>query len=180
MDKKKWLSAGAGAGLGLTASRIMDLSLIGACVATATGTVAFAGYMMMRGDHTPLINGMQYLAIYAQPSHPRHVADAQRPEAVDMAPVGALSRDGQDRTSGYQLVGAEPRFAWLRQGDHIFAVHPGDEVARLGKIASIEQRDGRWTLVDEKGATLIASALVDPTGSAGGRFGKPMIFGAER
>ena len=61
------LSSAAAAGL--AAARAVDLALIGGGVATATGAVGFAGYMSVAGDHEPRINGMEYLAIFAQPSH---------------------------------------------------------------------------------------------------------------
>jgi len=50
-------------------------------------------------------------------------------------------------------------------------------VPRLGRVAGIEQRDGRWTLVDDKGAELIVSSQAELPASAGGRFDKRMIFG---
>jgi hypothetical protein len=173
MDSKKPMAALAGAFAGVAATRLLDLALIGGCLATAAGAVGFAGYMTMAGEHSPFINGMQYLAIFAQPSHPHRVG-------VDMNPVGAIPPETKFRVGGYQLVGAEARFAWLREGDRIFAVHPGDDVPRLGKIGSVEQRDGRWTLLDPKGTALLVSSLIDLPPSAGGRFDKRMIFGADQ
>jgi hypothetical protein len=177
MDKKKPLAVAIGAALGVGVARLADIALISGLLATAGGAVTFAGYMTMRGGQTPLINGMQYLAIFAQPSHP--APDA--PRTLDMNPVGAIPRDTKDDAKilagGYALVGAKPTYAWLRQGNRIFAVRPGDDVPSLGHVAGIEQRDGRWTLVDDKGATLIVSALADLAPSEGGRFGKRMIFG---
>jgi len=178
MDKKKSLAAVLGAFMGLGSARVGDLVLIGGSLATATGAVALAGYMIMRGEGSPLINGVQYLAIFAQPSHPHGLDGAPSPDDVDMSPVGAISHGGKDQISGYQLVGAQEHFAWIRQGARIFAVHPGDDVPRLGRVGGIELRDGRWTLVDEKGGTLLVSALVEVAPSAGGRFDKRMIFGA--
>ncbi len=78
---------------------------------------------------------------------------------------------------GYWLVGAQPQFAWLREGNRIFSVRPGEEVPRLGRIAAIVERDGRWTLVDSKGAALIVSGQPELSPSAGAKFGKRMIFG---
>lgn len=174
MDKKKSLAALIGAAFGLAAVRAVDLALIGATLATAVGTVGFAGYMTLRGDHEPHINGIEYLAIFAQPRHVSHPADKP---PVDMNPVGAIGRDDKTQVAGYSLVGAQASYAWLRSGDRIFAVRPGDDVEKLGHVAAIEQRDGRWALIDDKGAALIVSAFADltPTGSV--RFGKKMIFG---
>jgi hypothetical protein len=177
MAKKKSLAAGVGAVAGMAAGRAVDLALIGGGLATAAGAVGFAGYMVMTGGRAPLVNGTEYLAIFGQPSHP-HVGDgAPNPADIDMNPLGAISSDGKDRVGGYQMVGAQEHFAWLREGDRIFAVRPGDEVARLGRIAGIEKREGRWALVDDKGGTLIVSALAEVVPSASGKFDKQMIFG---
>jgi len=178
MDKKRSLAAILGGLTGLASARVADLALICGSVVTATGAVALAGYMITRSEHSPLINGVQYLAIFAQPSHPHRVDGAPGPADIDMNPVGAISHDGKDQISRYQLVGAQEHFAWIREGARIFAVHPGDDVPRLGRVAGIELHDGRWTLVDEKGGTLLVSALAEVAPSARGRFDKRMIFGA--
>jgi hypothetical protein len=175
MDKRKSLAALVGAALGVGAARLADLALFGGLVATAGGAVTFAGYMTMRGSHTPLINGMQYLAIFAQPN--RHGQGDEAAPSVDMNPVGAIPAETKVEAGGYALVGAKPSYAWLRAGNRIFAVRPGDDVPQLGHVSAIEQRDGRWTLVDDKGRTLIASALTEIAPPEGGRFEKRMIFG---
>ncbi|MDE3176275.1 MAG: hypothetical protein KGM15_09260 [Pseudomonadota bacterium] len=175
MDSKKSLAAALGAATGLAAARVVDLALIGASVFTAASAVGFAGYMTLTGVGKPMIFGMDHLAIFAQPSHP-HRAEAAKFGPPDTNPIGALPHD-KDHVSGYTLVGAQARFAWLREGNRIFAVRPGEEVPRLGRVAAIEQREGRWTLVDEKGAAMIVSALVDIMPTGGVRFGKKMIFG---
>ena len=168
MDKLKQLSALGGALLGIGAARMIDFALIGGSLATAAGAVGFAGYMTMVGAREPYINGVKYLAIFAQPSH-----GVKRPANIDMTPLGAIAPD----VKGYSLVGARPTYAWLRSGDHIFAVKPGDDVKGLGRVQTIEQRDGRWALIDKYGAVLIASAIADPDPSTGaGKFNKPMIF----
>ncbi len=161
-----------------TAGRLLDLALIGALVCTAAGAVAFAGYETLINDHMPKVNGMQYLAIFAQPNS--HTNAAQGEAALDMAPVGALSRAAPEQTAGYSLTGAQPGLAWLREGDRFFAVSPGDEVPRLGRVAAIEPRDGRWALIGERGETLIAGAAVEIADPTGGRFDKRMIFGDAR
>ena len=72
MDKKKPLAAALGAALGIGVARLGDIVLMSGLIATAGGAVTFAGYMTMCGGQTPLVNGMQYLAIFAQPSRPAH------------------------------------------------------------------------------------------------------------
>ncbi len=180
MDKKKSLAALAGAAFGFGLARLGDLALIGGSLATAAGAVTFAGYMTMRGGGTPHINGMQYLAIFAQPHHHARGDESQAPHGLDMNPVGAIPRAPKADVAGYALVGAKESYAWLRDGNRIFAVRPGDDVPRLGHVASIEQREGRWALVDDKGATLIVSALAELAPVGGGRFDKRMIFGNDR
>jgi hypothetical protein len=177
MDKKKTFSAALGAALGIGVARLGDIALMSGLVATAGGAVTFAGYMTMRGGQTPLINGMQYLAIFAQPSRPAHEGDSPPTAKLDMNPVGAIPRDAKIEAGGYALVGAQSSYAWLRAGNRIFAVRPGDDVPRLGHVAAIAQRDGRWALVDDKGATLIAGALAEIAPAEGARFDKRMIFG---
>ena len=156
----------------IAASRVTDMALIGAALATAVGAVAFAGYMTLGDVREPLINGMEHLAIFAQPSHPKNGSPK-----LDMTPIGAVPHALKDNTGGYALVGAQPQFAWLREGNRIFAVRPGDEVPRLGRVAAIERRNERWALVDDSGATLLVSAVAELAASDGGRFSKRMIFG---
>lgn len=175
MDNNKSLATLVGAAVGFGAARLADWALVAGSLATALGAVGLAGYMTLAGGGKPHINGMQYLAIFAQPSHPAHPAEGQ--SGVDMNPVGAIPPDAQTKVNGYALVGAKASYGWLREGDHIFAVRPGDDVPRLGHVASIEQRDGRWALVDGKGAPLIISAVVALAPDDGGRFEKRMIFG---
>ena len=175
MADRNWLAAIAGAMTGAAASRV-DVALVAGSLATAAGAVAFAGYMTMSGVQGPLVNGMQYLAIFAQPNRGAHVG----PAGVDMSAVGAIPHDLIDHVGGYALVGAQERYAWLREGNRIFAVRPGDDVPRLGRVAAIAERDGRWVLVDDKGVTLIAGAIVDLAPASSRRFGKRMIFSADR
>ena len=179
MDKKKSLATALGAATGLAAARVIDLMLIGGGMFTAAGAVGFAGYVTLTGVSAPMVFGMDHLAIFAQPSHPHRVEAPDKFGPVDMNPVGAIPHE-RDHVNGYALVGAQARFAWLREGNRIFAVRPGEEVPRLGRIAAIEQRDGRWTLLDEKGAAMIVSAVPDLAPSAGGRFDKRMIFGLDK
>ena len=149
------------------------LTLIGGGVATAAGAVAFAGYITL-ADHEPYINGLQHLAIFAQPStHPARPAATN----IDMAPTAAIPHEVKDRAAGYSLVGAQAGLAWLREGNRIFPVRPGDEPPRLGRIAAIEQREGRWALVNEKGETLLVTGLVELSDPPPGKFSKRMIFG---
>ena len=178
MGEKKTAAAAAGAVLGFGAARLIDFALIGGSIAAAAGSVAFAGYMTMTaGDRSPLIYGMDHLAIFAQPS--RHLGHDEA-QPVDASPVGALPPGAKDHVEGYSVVGAQSDFAWLRNGNRIFAVHIGDEVPRLGRVAAIERREGRWTLLDLNGNVLIAAAKSEIMAPGPGRFEKPLIFGNGR
>ena len=176
MDKKKTTSAVAGAVFGLGAARLVDLALICGSLATAAGAVGFAGYMTLAGGQRPHINGLEYLAIFAQPSH-RATETKAPPNGLDMNPVGALPSPPKIEAGGYALVGAKETYAWLREGNRIFAVRPGDDVPRLGHIGAIARQGDRWAILDEKGATLIVSAISEIAPSADGRFDKKLIFG---
>ncbi len=174
MGKKKSFAALAGAILRLAAARFVDLALIAATIAVAVAAVAFAAYMTWSQRREPLINGLQYLAIFAQPSRSGRAEPGAK---LDMAPLGAIGREAKESVAGYALVGAQPRFAWLREGNRIFAVRPGDDVPRLGHVAAIESRDGRWALTDENGATLIVGSISELAPTQGARFSKRLIFG---
>ena len=177
MASTKFWATLAGGAAGIAAARAVDLALIGGGVITAASAVGFAGYVMLAGDHETHVNGMEYLGIFGAPNHGVHVAGKSDAAKLDERPVGAIRRELKDNVSGYWLVGAQPQYAWLREGNRIFSVHPGEEVPRLGRIAAIVERDGRWTLVDDKGEELIVSGVAELPESAGGKFGKRMIFG---
>lgn len=189
-------AAGAGVITGASAaisSRIGDLALIGSGVATATAAVTFAGVMLMQGDHAPNINGMQYLAVFAQPSKALRPGDpatplstaaaaAHEPQAtVDMEPVGAISARPMPHPN-YELISAGMDRAWVRDGDRIFAVHIGDDVPNLGKIEDIVWTDGHWALIGADKVALLASgeAAAPKKNGAGGLHQKKMIFGTDQ
>lgn len=184
---------GAAASL-VVSTRFVDIALISSGIAAAVGSVAFAGAMLMQGDHPPNVNGMQYLAIFARPSSGTHmepdapsspapapeqtqVAAAPQPSpTLDMAPTGAIGPKGIPARSDYELVAAQPERAWLRAGERILAIHPGDDVPGLGKVREIALIDGRWALLGENdGVLLIAGEAAGPKGK-GGLPQKRMIF----
>ena len=102
MDNKKTFAALIGAAAGFASARAADLALVGAGLATATGAVGFAGYMILAGDHEPHINGMEYLAIFAQPSrHPTREDDKSDDGKVDVSPVGSIPHEVKDNVAGY-------------------------------------------------------------------------------
>ena len=58
-----------------------DIALIGAGVTSAAASVVFAVVMIGQGDHAPMINGLEYLAVFGQP-HRAAIAAATPPAAV--------------------------------------------------------------------------------------------------
>ncbi len=185
---------------------IGDIALVGAGVAMAVGSIVFAAAMLGQGDHPPRINGMQYLAIFAKPRGSAQPRLAQSPvvaataprvvgatldmtptgavarDAVDMAPTGSIPRGAAGESNApetYRIIAIEPDMAWLSNGAEIRVVRPGDVAPGLGRIASIMQRDGRWALIGESGATLLTSDKPDPqeAGKGDGPFARRMIFG---
>jgi hypothetical protein len=197
-----------GAAPRVTKKRVGDFALVGAGAAMAVGSIVFAGAMLLDDNHAPRINGMQYLAIFAKPrgSPPPALAQA-RPAAaaprvaaaaldmaptgaiahgpvgpLDMAPTGAIARGPAGESAAaepYRIVAIEPGMAWLSNDSEIRVVKPGDVVPTLGRVGSIERRDGRWALVDESGATLLATdkPIAGALGDADGPFARRMIFG---
>ena len=185
-----------------------DVALIAGGLMSAAASIVFAAAMLTRGDQAPLVNGMQYLAIFGQPrlhavpsaatdvaaapspATPARVAAAAAPAAparaqagksIDFDPTGAIFHYGPDgtlETDPYRLVAVEPGMAWLRNSAEMRVVKPGDVAPGLGRIAAIVMRDGHWALVDDSGASLLTS---EPEGAEAAKdpFSRRMIFGGE-
>jgi len=129
-------------------------------------SMAFAAYMMAYGGGKIRINGMEHLAIFAQPRGPAGVVGPVPPRAdaapqVDMAATGSLAASAGKATADarpVQIVAAQADRVWLRIDGAIRAAAPGDRVPGLGRIGSIVARNGGWVLLDDKGAELLAVA----------------------
>ena len=174
----KWLGSNYGEAPSALA-KAADLSLIGGSLAVAAGSVVFAG-VMLTTDRPPGVTGTQYLAIFAQPKGATRAVKEAEKSGLDMAPVGAIGAIGERAFKGYVLVGAEPGFAWLREGDRVFSVRPGDQVARLGKVRAVEEVEGRWTVFGDGGSELISSASAASLAAAPAKpppFAHRMILG---
>lgn len=174
-----------GASAGYVTARLIDIALVSTGVAAAVGSAGFAGYMLVQGDHPPQVNGMQYLAIFAQPSSgPKRPAPgsssppapaapqvAQAP-AIDTAPLGAIDASQRRAAPEYELVAAARDHAWVRSGARILSVRPGDTIPDLGKVSEIAWREGQWILIGEDG-----KPILDDDGRA--RVSKPLIVGGQ-
>ncbi len=147
-------------------------------------SIAFAVYMLAYGGGKTRVNGMEYLAIFAQP---RGLAGegpiknvAPRPVAatpvIDIATTGSLAaaagKSAQD-SRPVEIVAARADRVWLRMDGAIRSAAPGDTVAGLGRIGAIAARNDGWVILDEKGATLLT---VEKGTNGASLFGRKMIF----
>jgi hypothetical protein len=126
-------------------------------------SMAFAVYMLAYGGGRTRINGMEHLAIFAQPRGPGgFVADpppsAEAQAALDMAATGSLAASAGDVGTGprpIEMVAAQADRVWLKIDGTIRAATPGDSVAGLGQIGAIVSRGDGWAVLDDKGADLL-------------------------
>jgi len=72
-----------------------------------------------------------------------------------------------------EIIAARADRVWLRIDGAIRAAVPGDDVPRVGRIASIVPRDGGWALLDDRGATLLTGAK---RGNGASLFTRKRIF----
>jgi len=151
--------------------------------ALAGMSFAFAVYMLAYGGGKTRINGLEHLAIFAQP---RGTAGAPRPAdypepptvdgGVDMATTGSLNASGgmaPPEPRPVEIVAARADRVWLRIDGTIRSAVPGDSVAGIGHIGAIVARDGGWVVVDDKGAALLA---VTKGANGAALFGRDRIF----
>ena len=139
--------------------------------------------MVALGDHQPRINGMQYLAIFAQPRGAGRAAEsaALKPPppvaAVDPTPTGSIrppAPRAAPANAPAEIVTADRARAWVKIDGTIRAAAPGDALPGLGRIDAIVERDGRWILLDDAGKELAAGAKGQ--GNATAAFSRPLIF----
>ena len=138
-------------------------------MALASLSMAFAMYMLAYGGGKTRINGMDHLAIFAQPRGPGGAvrgptppsADASKP--VDMEATGSLAGSTGQVTSQaaptprpVEIVAAEADRVWLKIDGAIRMAAPGETVAGLGRIGAIVARNGGWVLLDDMGKELLS------------------------
>ena len=137
-------------------------------MALASLSMAFAMYMLAYGGGKTRINGMDHLAIFAQPRGAGNVVrDSARPSAdaskpVDMEATGSLAAStgqamGQVAPTRrpVEIVAAEADRVWLKIDGAILMAAPGDTVAGLGRIGAIVARNDGWAVLDDKGQELL-------------------------
>jgi hypothetical protein len=148
-------------------------------------SIAFAVYMLAYGGGKTRVNGMEYLAIFAQPRGPAGIAPAIKAPAplplagapaLDVATTGSLAVSAGNAAQDarpVEIVAARANRVWLKIDGAIRAAAPGDNVAGVGRIGAIVARNGGWVLLDDKGATLLTVAR-DANGAS--LFARKMIF----
>ncbi len=141
-----------------------EIALRAVGTALAGLSVAFAGYMLAQGGGRVRVNGMEHLAIFAQP---RGAASAANPlilpslaapaKPLDMLATGSFdaSRSRASAPRPVEILAARADRVWLRIDGIIRAASPGEAVPGVGHIGSIVPRDGGWALLDDNGATLL-------------------------
>jgi hypothetical protein len=135
-------------------------------MALASLSAAFAMYMLAYGAGRTRINGMEHLAIFAQPRGPGGAVRGAPPPAdasaaVDMAATGSLAASaGQAALEArpVEIVAAEAGRVWLKVDGAIRTAAPGDNVAGIGRIGAIVAHNGGWVLLDDKGKELLGVA----------------------
>jgi hypothetical protein len=133
-------------------------------MALASLSAAFAMYMLAYGAGKTRINGMEHLAIFAQPRGPGGAVRGPTPPTpdapppVDMAATGSVAGSASPAAAGarrIEIVAAQADRVWLKIGGGIHMAAPGDNVAGLGRIGAIIARNGGWAVLDDKGAELL-------------------------
>ena len=117
-----------------------DFALVSAGVATAVGSIVFAGAMLLEGNHEPRVNGLQYLAIFAKPRGSSRPALAESPtvaaanrrvagDALDMAPTGSIAQGAPDKAPTGSIAQDAPDKAPTRS-----IAHDAPDMAPIGSI----------------------------------------------
>ncbi len=149
------------------------LGTIGCAIAVASGS--FGLYMNLYGPSEPDVNGREYLTIFAQASHrsksfaPVDAAGAlarSDSPGIDPAPTGSIL-DGKAQHEDPATGGVGPAKPSLLKDfrlrdvfgdtalveDHarLRIVQVGTVLSGAGRVMSIEQHDGQWSVVTSEG-----------------------------
>ena len=155
-----------------------DVVLRALGAALAGLSISFAAYMIAFGGYRVRVNGMEHLAIFAQPRGPAHATPPEPPiilSPLDMTATGSFTPPADPRLKPRPVEGVAARAdrAWLIIDGMIRVAAPGDDLPHLGHVAKITPRDGGWALLDEKGGTLL---FVPKHANGAAMFSKRMIF----
>lgn len=119
-------------------------------IGLAAGSIAFAVHMSGQSG-APRINGVEHLAIYAQPNT---LADRHaRANGIDFTPIGATPIMGSQLTlAGYQLVEVVSGAALIRGPDgRVRRVVVGERLAGAGRVIKFGRIEGKWLVVTDAG-----------------------------
>ena len=181
----------AGIAASASAWSLADATLVGAGLGAAGASVAFAGFMVAQDTRPTRVNGLEYLAIFAQPNGARRPAEGSPPSSepvrqlatsqIDDAPTGSIGSarfPGSPPDNAFHLVSGRRDLVWVRQGSTIRAVRPGDSLPGLGPVGAIVRRGESWALLDVGGAVLLGPNADDDAGAPSPvkRFSKSLIF----
>ncbi len=153
-------------------------------VLIACCSLAFAGYMMADVDRPARIVGMEYLSIFARPSHSLIAAEPPKapasveatnnfaPQSVDPTPTGSIREssvsarpldlivspvrelDPKAPPSAYKLLEVSDGEALIESETGFRRVKVGDVLPDLGRVKTIEKRGDHWLLTTQNGAPL--------------------------
>lgn len=162
----------------------VDRLLAASGVAIACSSLAFAGYMLADSDRPPRIAGMEYLSIFARPSHSLVtaarlkapvVAEATNqpaPQSIDPTPTGSIldkaasgrpvnliltpmrNIDPKPPSSPYRLLNVSNGEALIASQSGFHRVRAGDILPDLGRVNAIEKRGDHWVLLTQNGSAL--------------------------
>jgi hypothetical protein len=124
-------------------------------VALAGGSLVFASTMMSVPQREPKINGIEHFAIYAKPASHATVHEPLRRQAnIDYTPVGSTRKALPPSVmAGYEILEVSHGTALIRLPEgRIMRVAPGERIAGLGGVTSIQQRQGKWIVATPSGA----------------------------
>ena len=122
-------------------------------------SMAFAIYMLAYGGGKTRINGMEHLAIFAQPRGPGGAvgvpaapSPADTSPVVDMAATGSLAAAGKAPDARpVEIIAAQADRVWLKIDGAIRTAAPGDSVAGLGRIGAIVAAQRRLGVARRQG-----------------------------
>ena len=136
-----------------------DIAMRAIATALAAASIAFAVYMLAHAGGKPRVNGMEYLALFAQPRGVAQKAPEPAPAMpIDLAATGSVAGPvaGPAAAPPVEIVAARSDRAWFKVGGAIVRAGPGDTVPGVGHVGAIVARDGGFAVLGDKGETLMA------------------------
>jgi hypothetical protein len=130
--------------------------------ALAIGSSAFAFRMISDEEREPEFGGLEYLSIFNRPSRfavqsPYRERPPTMPAQRDIDPtsVGSIRASKSEASAlKYNILRASPDSAVIQTPRATIRVGRGDPIEDLGVVATIENRNGRWTIVMRNGSIL--------------------------